>query len=399
MYSLKGSLASIFLLILLSGQFVSAQTHIVLYSFGGGTDGSGPSCSLISDSRGNLYGTTEAGGAYGYGTVFKVSPTGTEKIVYSFMGYPDGESPYAGLITDANNNLYGTTGGGGEVQSGTVFEITSNGREKILHSFSSLNQDGYAPYSALVMDKQGNLYGTTAFGGTNYGGECSGTGCGTVFTLGTSGVEEVIHNFDGYDDGAYPFAKLIIDGAGNLYGTTAVGGSQDLGVAFQLKTSGAIRIFDFRANKGGSDPAAGLVRDAAGNFYGTTSRSPQNWGTVFKLTKSGKYAVLHTFMSGADGATPYGDLLLGDDGNLYGTTSYGGSCSQYSGGCGTVFAITSDGTEKVLYSFAGGADGAFPSAGLVQDSAGNLYGTTGSGGTFNFGTVFKITPSPNFFSP
>jgi uncharacterized repeat protein (TIGR03803 family) len=396
MSSLKGTFASILLFALTSVQFLSAQSHIVLYSFAGGTDGSGPYSNLILDNRGNLYGTTPAGGAFGYGTVFKVSPTGNEKIVYSFMGYPDGGSPYAGLIADANNNLYGTTMGGGEVQSGTVFEITSNGREKILHSFSSLNQDGYAPYSALLIDRQGNLYGTTAFGGTNYGGECSGTGCGTVFKLDASGVEEVLHNFDGYDDGAYPFAKLIGDSKGNLYGTTSAGGDESCqvgcGTAFQLRTSGAIRVLKFHDDEGGSNPVAGLIRDAEGNFYGTTAHSAQNWGTVFKLTKRGKYHVLHTFTSGTDGATPYGDLLLGNDGKLYGTTSYGGSCTQYSGGCGTVFAIATDGTEKILYSFAGGADGAFPSAGLVQDSAGNLYGTTGSGGTFNFGTVFKITP-------
>ncbi|MBZ5573191.1 MAG: hypothetical protein LAO09_15075 [Acidobacteriia bacterium] len=395
MSCMKETFALMLLFALWSGQFVSAQTHIVLHSFAGGTDGSGPYGSLILDSRGNLYGTTLSGGAYGYGTVFKVTPTGVEKILYSFKGYPDGESPFAGLVADANGNAYGTTQSGGRFGYGTVFEITSKGREKILYSFG-LEQDGGAPYSALIMDKQGNLYGTTAFGGSYYGGECSGTGCGTVFKLSTSGVEEVLHSFEG-TDGDSPLAGVIMDGQGNLYGTTAVGGNQGCqggcGTAFQLRTSGALRVFEFRDDEGGFIPFAGLVRDAAGNFYGTTSRTVQNWGTAFKLTKSGKYEVLHTFTSRADGATPSGDLLLGDNGNLYGTTSYGGNnCSQYSGGCGTVFQLTPDGAEKILHSFAGGADGAFPEAGLVRDSAGNLYGTTGSGGTFNFGTVFKIIP-------
>ena len=277
-----------------------------------------------------------------------------EKVLHSFSGGADGTYPYGGLIFDAAGNLYGTTTSGGTSNTGTVFELTpaagGTWTEKVLHSFSG-GTDGIHPYAGLIFDAAGNLYGTTDLGGAY--------GYGTVFELtpaaGGTWTEKVLHNFNnGGTDGTRPYARLTFDAAGNLYGTTYGGGAYN------------------------------------------------SYGTVFELTPAagGTWTekVLHSFGSGTDGLIPYGGLIFDAAGNLYGTTAYGGTNDL-----GTVFELTPKAgggwTEKVLYSFGDGTDGVSPLAGLIFDAAGNLYGTTQHGGTYNYGTVFEIAPSVPVLQP
>ncbi|PYT52595.1 MAG: hypothetical protein DMG43_11255, partial [Acidobacteria bacterium] len=262
----------------------------------------------------------------------------------------------------------------------------------VLYSFMG-SPDGNGPYlAALILDKAGNLYGTTNAGGT---GTCSlgrigpSPGCGTVFKLDTAGNETVLHSFTG-SDGSGPAASLIMDTAGNLYGTTSSGGSASVGTVFKIDTSGNQTVLHSFAGSDGSGPDAGLIMDNAGNLYGTTSSGGSaSVGTVFKIDTSGNETVLYNFKGGTDGARPEAGLIMDQAGNLYGTTLAGGTgtCSYLSSGCGTIFKLDTSGNETVLHSFTGSpGDGANPFAALILDGAGNLYGTTlaGGPGTCNF---------------
>ncbi len=370
----------------------------VLHSFQGGTDGSYPQAGLTSDAAGNLYGTTFQGGTAGVGTVFELTPAGggtwTEKVLYSFGG-ADGNGPFGGVIFDAAGNLYGTTIGGGTYLAGTAFELSPAGggtwTEKVLWSFGN-GTDGTSPAAGLIFDAAGNLYGTTQTGGTN--------GAGMVFELtpagGGSWTEKVLYSFGNGTDGEQPAAGLIFDAAGNLYGTTAFGGTSSKGTVFELTPAGGGNWTEkvlLRFNvTGGANPQAGLIFDAAGNLYGTTfGGGAYNLGTLFELTPAGggtwTEQVLHSFGNGTDGSGPWAGLTFDAAGNLYGTTRYGGS---YGGG--TVFRFSAHG-EVLLYSFSG-ADGKNPIAGLALDAGGNLYGTTYLGGASNQGTAFEITNTP-----
>ena len=312
----------------------AAGTETVLYAFAGGpTDGADPQGTLALGSSGTFYGTTYRGGADGLGTVFQLSSAGGETVLYSFAGgASDGADPRGSLIIDSAGNLYGTTSGGGASGLGTVYEVSPTGAQTVLYSFAGGTTDGEVPLGHLVMGSGGSLYGTTSTGGAY--------DLGTVFRISLGGVETVLYSFAGttIHDGAYPRAGLIMDGSGDLYGTTSAGGTYDL-------------------------------------------------GTVFEISTSGTETVLHSFAGGtSDGSDPNGGLLLGSSGSLYGTTSTGGAYDL-----GTVFKLSSDGTEVLLHSFAGGAtDGSSPKAGLIVDSAGNLYGTTSAGGVNDDGTVFEL---------
>ena len=348
-----------------------AQIFTTLHSFSG-TDGSEPHAGLVRDDAGNLYGTTWGGGASGAGTVFKLDTTGKEVVLHSFRFNPaDGANPNAGLVRDDAGNLYGTTAYLGAYYNGTVFMVDRTGKETVLHSFNGA--DGAYPYANLIRDDAGNLYGTTSGGGPS--------DRGTVFKLDITGMETVLYSFTGYADGAYPYAGLVRDDAGNLYGTTSIGGTRDLGTVFKLDTAGKKTVLHSFNGADGAYPNAGLVRDDTGNLYGTTS-GLNSAGTVFKLDAAGTLTV-YAFT----GSNPYAGLIRDDAGNLYGTTNAGGPSGR-----GTVFMLDPAGTETVLYRFTGGADGARPYAGLVRDDAGNLYGTTSSGGANSVGTVFKIAP-------
>jgi uncharacterized repeat protein (TIGR03803 family) len=349
----------------------SQSKYESLYSFTGGTDGRTPSSDLIFDPTGNLYGTTRDGGAYGFGTVFKLAPnadgTWTESVLYSFClvkNCADGGDPVASLILDQAGGFYGTTGAGGANGGGAVFKLTPHAdgswTQSVLYSFCSLTNcaDGMSSSGSLIFDQVGNLYGTAVGGGS---ASCVG-GCGVVFELiphsDGSWKEKVLHRFNG-NDGAEPDSGLILDATGNLYGTTGLGGTE-------------------------------------------TCNAPLGCGVVFKLTPntdgSWKEKVLHRF-TGNDGTSPVARLILDQAGNLYGTTAFGGNLSQCEGnGCGVVFELTPNGEggwrEKILHHFAGGSDGRQPYADLIFDQAGNLYGTTYDGGG-DLGVVFKLVPNSN----
>jgi uncharacterized repeat protein (TIGR03803 family) len=354
----------------------------VLYSFTGGADGSGPWAGVIRDAAGNLYGTTLYGGTgqgySGIGVVFEVDTTNQEAVLYAFPGGADGSGPSAGVIEDAAGDLYGITGYGGTANAGVVYKLDASGRETTLYSFTG-GADGGNPSGGVIRDSAGNLYGTTLYGGTaNYG---------VVYKLDTAGHESVLYSFPGGSDGALPLAGVIRDAAGNLYGTTFSGGPADWGVVFKLDTAGNETVlFGFTGGADGGHPIAGVVRDSAGSLYGTTyNGGTANAGVVYKLGAEGRETVLYRFTGGADGNHPYAGVIRDATGNLYGTTYYGGT--GY--GNGVVYKLDTAGGEAVLYSFTGGADGRYPQAGVIRDSAGNFYGTTIQGGT-DFGVVFKL---------
>jgi uncharacterized repeat protein (TIGR03803 family) len=368
-----------------------AQTYQLLFQFRAGVDGSAPWAGLVSDSSGNFYGTTSADGAFDSGVVFRLSPAGKETVLHGFSGSGgDGEFPLAGLVRDAAGNLYGTTSDGGIYGGvcggfgcGTVFKVDKTGKETALYSFTG-DPDGSNPYAGLVRDAAGNLYGTTFSGG--------GSGYGTVFKVDKSGVETVLYTFNPSNgNGASSYGGLARDAAGNLYGTTYSGGSTSFGgTVFKLDTKGVETVlYNFGAQNGdGLFPTGGLIRDAAGNLYGTTqSGGASGFGAVFKVDKNGKETVLYSFAGGTDGSTPFIDGLLRDaKGNLYGMTSEGGAFSF-----GTIYKLDSTGKETVLHSFTG-KGGKIPYGSLILDKQGNLYGATSEGGAHGGGVVFKLIP-------
>jgi uncharacterized repeat protein (TIGR03803 family) len=307
-------------------------TERILHSFKGGADGAYPLANLIFDSSGNLYGTTYAGGRNADGTLFQLAPKAagvwTEKVLHSFGNGQDGEHPDAGLVLDATGNFYGTTYEGGANGFGTVFELTPKARgkwaEQVLHSFSG--KDGASPYASLIIDTAGNLYGTTSSGGAD--------GVGTVFELtpeaGGKWAEKVLHSFNG-KDGENPSASLIFDASGNLYGPT-----EDSIFELMPKTGGGWTekmLYNFGST-------AELIFDGSGKLYGTTYvGGTTGYGTLFELSHKadGKWThlVLYSFIGGVDGANPFAGLVLDASGNMYGTTYYGGGANQ-----GTVFEFT-----------------------------------------------------------
>ena len=376
-------LAIMFLATVITTQLAQAQTFTILYSFTNGADGGQPYSSLVRDSAGNLYGTTAVGGAAGFGTVFKMGKTGKETVLYSFSGGADGANPWAGLTWGPKGHLYGTTEGGGTAGFGTVFKITKTGKKTVLHNFTGTAGDGAYPFSLLVWDTAGKLYGTTYKGGAS--------GNGTVFKMTKTGKLTVLYSFKGASDGENPYDGVVLDPAGNLYGTTFGAFGIDYGTVFKLNTAHKEKVLhNFTGGADGGYPYyGGLVRDAAGNLYGTTSfgGAHQYFGTVFKVSKTGQQTVLYSFTGQADGGQPNASVILDSAGNLYGTTVGGGAA-----GHGTVFKLDKTGTETVLYSFMGGTDAAAPNADLLRDAAGNLYGTSIAGGASGGGTVFKLTP-------
>jgi uncharacterized repeat protein (TIGR03803 family) len=327
-----------------------------LYAFTGGADGGSPqTTNLILDSLGNLYGTTTDGGntgcnaSDGCGVVFKLAPSGVETVLYTFSGGADGGSPWAGVVQDSDGNLYGTTEIGGAYNYGTVFKLTPSGTETVLYSFSG-GTDGAFPLDGLTFDAEGNLYGTTYEGGILQNG--------TVFQVTPAGSETILYSFggscsqqEGCPDGRLPRAGVVFDSAGNLYGTTVFGsgkgkrcgkGDDGCGVAFKLSPSHTIsEIWKF-TGPNGMEPYAGLVFDTDGNLYGTSSAGGASLigGTVFEIPKKKQARkVLYSFcpLGGrcTDGFSPYGGVIFDTKGNLYGTTLLGGAY-----GYGTIFKLT-----------------------------------------------------------
>lgn len=403
------TLAIGFLITLLTSAAAFGATEKVLYSFTGGNDGGDPASALVFDSAGNAYGTTAVGGVFGFGTVFELMPgpngNWTETVLYSFQGGSDGKNPYGGVVMDRAGNLYGTTvaGGTGGMCTGdgcgTVFKLTheQNGWvESVLYSFTGGN-DGFGPGSALTIDSRGVLYGMTPDGG-----EFS---AGTVFALlpnsTTTWALITIHSFTGGDDGATgSLGPLLIDGAGNLYGVTELGGTQGFGTVFKMAPAGIhwnfTTLYAFNGQPDAGFPYGGVILDGAGNLYGTTYFGGVNGvGSVYELSagmNGWQESVLYSFKGGRDGSLTTTTPIFDAVGNLYGTTSTGGKVSC---DCGTVFKlarVNGKWQESVAYRFQSAPDGANPSYGLTLDQAGNLYGTTAAGGTQNNGAIFRITP-------
>ena len=356
-----------------------------------GSDGAAPTATLIQDAAGNLYGTTSSGGA-GFGVVFKLSTANHETVLHAFSG-PDGAIPYGALVKDAAGNLYGTTSAGGTSGLGTVFKIDTSGTESVLHSFTG-NPDGASPYAGLVMDNSGNLYGTTESGGVS--------NLGTIFQIDRNGAETVLHSFAGQpSDGADPKAGLTLDPNGNLYGTTFSGGSAGFGTAYQLDTANSETVlYNFTGNADGGNPFGGLTRDTNCVLYGTTENGGrgigENGGRHLIDGPHGCCKGVVYSLSGNSETVVY-TFTGGNDGGTPAATLvlsngvlYGTTLGGGPGHNGTAFSVTiANGTESVLHGFKGGADGASPGAGLLLNSAGVLYGTTQSGGHFQKGTVFQ----------
>lgn len=396
-----------------------AQSFTTLYTFSGGADGGYPQYGrLVGDATGNLYGTATFGGDVncplvtypgpGCGVVFKLVPsTKIETVLYTFTGAADGAQPWGGVIRDALGNLYGTAAFAGSYGGGVIFKLDPSGNQTVLHAFDYT--DGAIPTGDLAGDAAGALYGTTVVGGIL--SICRDSGCGVIFEEEpTSGRFLLLHKFAGLGaaDGANPTHGLISDGAGNVYGTTENGGVADCdnsepfeavetnvggcGEIFELNHSGQTLLYGFGFSPDGSDPRGALVHDAEGNLYGTTfDGGLYGSGTIFKLDTTGHETVLYNFQGGSDGANPWGGLVQDSAGNLFGTANHGGaSCS-----CGTVFRLDPQGNFAVLHTFVD-TDGTNPEAPLLL-YGGSLFGTTSNGGRLSggrsgTGTIFEITP-------
>jgi len=372
-------------LTMVSASSAHAQAFKSLYSFNNSPDGATPYGAVIKDKLDNLYGTTSAGGASGFGTVYKLSKRGKETVLYSFTGGADGSMPYAGLVMDKSGNLYGTTRAGGSSDAGTVFEVNPiTKQETVLYSFTG-QPDGATPFSGLIMES-GNLYGATFAGGS--------FNDGTVYKVNINTQQEtVLYSFAGDPDGGEPvYGNLLMDKSGNLYGTTQGGGFFNRGSVWELSANGAETVlYNFTGGKdgGGSDIGGAdqsLVMDTKGNLYGTTERGGLGSGVVFKVNiKAKTETVLYTFTGSKDGGIPSSGLVRDSKGNLYGTTASGAN------GDGTVFEVTGA-KETVLHLF-GAKDGQNPfRSPLLLDDDGTLYGVTYLGGANGHGTVFSIKP-------
>ncbi len=377
-----------------SSAVASGNAFKVLYSFAGNGDAAYPYAGLITDKAGNLYGTTIQGGANGDGTIFEITPSGTESILHSFTGGADGSQPHGPVIMDKDGNLYGATTYAGAGGAGVVFKIAPDGTYTVLHSFNKNDANGGYPMGGVIRDKRGDLYGTTQnFGANNQG---------VVFKIKPNGVYTVLHAFGSFSgDGGTPGGgNLLRDAAGNLYGATNTGGTYNLGTVFKLAPDGTETILHsftwFGAD--GNLPNGDLIMDKSGNLYGTAAGGDGDSyyaeGEVFKITSDGDFKVLHDFTGGngtGDGQGPDGGLFLDIDGNLFGTTCSGGKTG--SDGAGTIFEISAGGVENVVYSFTGGSDGYCPTGSLIKDGLtqrGYFFGTASNGGGSGGGTVFEI---------
>lgn len=357
-------------------QVARAQTLTTLANFVGPNGANPLFAPLVQGTDGNLYGTTQAGGAHQQGTAFKITPAGTLTTLHSFCGQScgDGAAPFAGLLLGNDGNFYGTTEAGGTNNEGTVFKMTPQGTLTTLHNFNI--QDGSNPYAGLVQATDGNFYGTTESGGAHL--------LGTVFRITPRGALTTLHSFNS-TDGSSPEAPLIQGTDGNLYSTTYNGGSGggDYGTVFKITISGVLTTLHNFDDSEGRGIVAGLVQASDGNFYGAGGQGGANdYGSVFMITPTGALTVLHSF-DATDGATPTA-LVLGTDGNFYGATISGGTSTD-----GTAFEITPQGIFTILHDF-NGTDGADPFGGLVQATDGNFDGTTNFGGTNRDGTVFSL---------
>jgi uncharacterized repeat protein (TIGR03803 family) len=392
-----------------------AQTFTVIHDFTGEGDGAGPTAGVTVDTAGNLYGTTQNGGTDGFGIVYRLKHLGSGwqlTPLYSFQGGSDGAVPNASVEFGPDGSLYGTTYEGGGTNCnhtgcGTAFNLKPPltvcktalcpWNETVLYRFSGGNDGANPDAGDLIFDEEGNIYGTTLSGGSY---PCEGPGCGTVFQLTHSSggwTKSTIYDFTGGNDGGNPASGVVLDGVGNLYGTTLGGGAYGAGAAFQLMNTGngwtenTLQSFEVEGSNGYT-PAAGVIVDQSNNLFGATSSGGVgNGGTVFELSQSGgrwSLSLLYSLSGGSSG--PQGSLVMDSAGNIYGTTLGNG---EY--GYGNVFKLApSNGgwTYTSLHDFTGGRDGRHPYSAVALDASGNLYGTTYGGGSGGYGVVYEIVP-------
>jgi uncharacterized repeat protein (TIGR03803 family) len=374
------ALALIMGLALVAACFAQGHTYSVLYNFGVTADGTVPLSSVIRDSTGNLYGTLEQGGTDHSGVVFKVDPSGTETVLHSFTGSPsDGGYPMGGLLMDKSGNLYGTTMFGGTSGNGVVFKIDSSGNESILHNFAGGTTDGCNPEGSLVADGSGNFYGTTD--------SCGVRNLGTIFKSSPTGKVTLLHSFAGAPtDGFQPGGgSTVLLGDGVLYGATIQGGTNNIGVVYKLSKSGMQILHNFTGFAGadGCFPNGTPVMDKEGNLYGTAEQCGVNGlGMIWKLSSIGTETVLYNFVSNSQGSGPLSGVILDPNGTIYGVAS---------AGYGTVYELSPSGTYTVLHSFGTAGDGEFPYYVTPLLSDGALYGTTSAGGSDYGGTLWSIS--------
>jgi uncharacterized repeat protein (TIGR03803 family) len=364
----------------------SAGSLQVLQAFNH-ANGSYPNGELISDAAGDLYGTTAGGGSGGGGTAFKLDARGKETVLFNFGGAdnsPSGSAPAAGLVQDGDGNLYGTTSYGGAAADGIVFKLAPDGTETVLYAFQGGN-DGAQPEGALLRAANGDLYGATLLGGGS--NTCEFYGCGTVYRIAADGTETVLYAFTGGNDGAYPYSTLVADKHGNLYGTACCNGLYNSGVIFEIPAGGGVRVlYSFTGGDDGYEPSSGLYRDGVGNLYGTTwAGGKHGRGVVYMLAPDGRQTVLHAFTKGGDGGFPDGAVIGDAHGDLFGGTCRGGA--DYGG---TVYELTPKGALSTLYDFTGESDGHCPVDRLTRNG-GNIYGVTRKGGAHHRGVLFELT--------
>ncbi len=395
-------------------QITPAGAFTLLHAFES-VDGQGPSNALVQDATGNLYGVTGLGGVHSGGTCFALAPDGSFSTLANFgLAYnAEGAKSDAPMILGSDGNFYGTTNVGGAYGDGTVFKMTPAGAVTVLHTFSAeandfTNADGSFPNGGLVQASDGNFYGVASGGGSG--------ATGTIFRITPAGTFTALSSFEplesdsGNGSGAYPYAALVQGQDGNFYGTATAGGLYGNGTIFKATSAGAVTtLYTFSAgsngvNSDGSYPSGGLVQGADGNFYGVARFGGVNdTGTVFQMTPAGGFLTLDSFAAldggnyNATGAFPTKALIQGQDGNFYGVAGYGGTY-----GAGVIFKVTSMGAMTILHNFDmpnannQHTDGVDPEASLVQTSNGNFYGTTYRGTPSANGTIFSLTPGGTY---
>ena len=372
-----------------------AQTFVVLHQFDSAADGAFPVGSVVRDAKGNIFGTTTDPGV-----IFKIDRRGNESIFALINGADLGIFPSGSLTQDSAGNIYGVAEGG-RGGAGTVYKLSPKGIGTVLFSFQGglTNTDPKGPVGGVLLGANGDIFGAAEVGNS----QACDLGCGSIFRLDSSNQLHSLYEFTGEADGSNPTGPLVQDSEGNLYGVAQSGGDhlckeffftrkKGCGVVFKIDSDNVLTVLHtFTGKKGdGAIPRGGLLLDAAGNLFGTTRQGGiSDNGTIYRIARDGSYSVLHRFVP-AEGQRPNGGLVADPAGILYGTAELGGDQNN-----GTAFELTPDGTLKLLHNFEGLEDGAFPQAGLFRDQSGNLYGTTHTNGLIQFvqgGNVFKITP-------
>jgi uncharacterized repeat protein (TIGR03803 family) len=368
-----------------------AQTLAVIHNFTGGSDGANPVNGFAMDAKGTMYGTASAGGASGDGVVLEVTSKGKETVLHTFTGGADGATPYGNLLLADGGALYGTTMSGGASGQGTVYRLDGK-KETILYSFAG-GTDGAAPEAGLVMDASGNLYGTTSAGGP--------AGNGGVFMLAPSKKkngawkETMLYSFGTGTDGATPVGGVYLDASGNLYGTTSLGGTTGYGTVFELKPAKSgpwteSILYTFQNGSDGGTPYTGLVADSSGDLYGAATQGGVNGGgTVFELAKGNRaFSTIYSVPGWGISGT-FRDIMIDASGNIFATTHCDGNNDA-----GTIYELSPSGggwNYTLLYTFTGGSDGLYSISNLVE-SHGKLYGTTQYGGANSQGVIYQLTP-------